>query len=130
MKRKLLKIVGASVVSVMLFGTSAFAGIDFIEYMTVVGRFNGIGYTEYQKKNTTGTDGYIISDNVGGDYVVDARLACSLGNGAWTRDVDDNETRKLAGTKKQTKGCSVRTEFSNDWNTPVVVTVRGKWMSN
>ena len=130
MKKKISRIMIVAALSVMLFGTSAFAGVDFIDYSTIVGRCNGIGYTEYQTKNTTGTDGYVISKRVGGDYVVDARLACSLGNGKWTRDVDDNQTRMLEGTSKQVKGCSVRTEFSNDWNTPVAVHVKGQWMSN
>jgi len=128
--KKLSKVLLVGAVSVMLLGTSAFAGINFEYYSTIVGRFNGSAYTDYQTKNTTGTDGYIISKKVGGDYVVDARMDCSLGSGAWTRNVDDNQTRMLEGTSKQTKGCSVRAKFSNDITTPVAVHVKGEFMSN
>lgn len=128
--KKLSKVLLVGAVSVMLLGTSAFAGIDFERYNLTVGRFNGCGFTDYQTKNTSGTDGYIISEFVGGDYVVDARMDSSSGNGEWARNVTDDETRKLPGTSKQKKGCSVRAKFSNDWNTPVGVQVRGYFMSN
>ena len=128
--KKLSKVLLAGAVSVMLFGTSAFAGIDFEPYNLTVARINGAGYTEYQKKNTTGTDGYIISEMVGADYVVDARMNSPRGSGYWTRNVTDNETRKLDATSAHTKGIKIRVEFSNDWNTPVAVQVRGQFMSN
>ena len=128
--KKLSKVLLVGAVSVMLFGTSAFAGIDFERYNLVVGRFNGIIDTDYQIKNTTGTDGYIISEFVGGDYVVDARMNSPRGSGYWTRNVTDNETRKLDATSAHTKGIKIRAQFSNDWNTPVVVQVRGQFMSN
>jgi len=130
MKKKIVKLLAVTMASVMLFGGMAFAGINFVDYNLTVGRFNGIGDTEAQKKNTTGTDGYIISICVGGDYVVDARMVSSSGNGNWTRNVTDNQTRMLPGTEKQKKGCSVKARFSNDWNTPVGVNVRGQFMSN
>ena len=130
MKKKIVKVLAVAMASVMLFGGSALAGIDFEDYNLVVGKFNGCAYTDYQKKNTSGTDGYIISLNVGSDYVVDARMEGSVGNGSWARDVDDNQTRRLPANSKMVKGSKVRVKFSNDWDTPVGVHVMGQFMSN
>lgn len=130
MKMNLKKTVVATSLTVMMVTTAAVAGTSYSNYNTTVGRLNGNGYTGYQAKNKAGANGYIKSTNVGGNYVVDARMNSSSGNGSWVRDLDDCENRSLPGNAKMKKGCSVRTQFSNDLNTPVAVQVTGSWKSN
>lgn len=114
----------------MMMTSAAMAGTSYSKYNTTVGRFNGNGYTSYQTKATAGANGYIKSTNVGGNYVVDVRMTSSSGNGSWVRDLDDQDNRSLPGSSKMKKNCSVRAQFSNDWNTPVAVQVAGTWKSN
>ena len=114
----------------LMIGSSAMAGTSFSSYNTTVGRFNGNGYTSYQKKATAGANGNIESSNVGGSYVVDARMSSASGNGSWIRDLDDGDSRTLPGNSNMKKNEDVRVQFSNDWNTPVAVQVSGKWKSN
>lgn len=71
------------------------------------------------------------SGNVGGDYVVDARMQENDGTaGSWTRNVDDNTDYYLDGYISHVRGDYVRVQFSNDWNTAVSVQVDGSWRSN
>ena len=128
--RKLLKGITGVVLMAAVIETASFAGTSYGKYNTVVGRFNGNGYSDYQTKVTAGADGYIKSESVGGNYVVDVRMQSSAGNGAWLRDLDDGTKAYLPGTSNQKKGCSVRAQFSNDWCTPVTVQVKGEWKSN
>lgn len=111
-------------------GITAFAGNTFSSYNTTVGRFNGNGYTGYQKKATDGANGYLKSNTVGGDYTVDVRMKCSAGNGSWKRNITDKRNYSLASHYKQTKGKKVCLQFSNDLTTPVAVQVSGSWKSN
>jgi len=93
--------------------------------------FNGNGYTAYQTKSTSGANGELSSGNVGGDYVVDARMQENDGTaGSWTRNVDDNTDYYLDGHISHVRGDYVRVQFSNDWNTAVSVQVDGSWRSN
>lgn len=127
MKMNVKKTVATSSLLVMAIASTAMAGTSYSKYNTTVGKLNGNGYTGYQTKSTAGANGYIKSTNVGGNYVVDARMSSSSGNGSWVRNLDDNENRSLPGSAKMKKGCSVRTHFSTDWDTPVAVQVRGQW---
>ncbi len=130
MKRKMLKAFAAAGVTVMLFSTVACAGTTYSGYNTTVGKLNGNGYSNYQKKTTAGANGYIKSNKVGGKYEVDARMNSTSGNGAWLRNLDDGTNASLPGNSKQIAGCSVRVQFSNDVLTPVNVQVDGEWKSN
>ncbi|WP_352403399.1 hypothetical protein [Kandleria vitulina] len=130
MKISIKKTVLTTGLSVMMMTSAAMAGSSYSKYNTTVGRFNGNGYTGYQKKSISGANGNIRSTNVGGDYVVDVRMSSSSGNGSWVRNLDDKDNRSLSGSSKMKKGCSVRAHFSNDWNTPVSVQVTGSWKSN
>lgn len=130
MKMKALKGIVATSIAVMTLGTAAYAGTSYESYNTTVGKFNGNGYTDYQKKSTAGIDGYIKSTKVGGSYVVDVRMNSSAGNGSWARGLDDNDERSLPGNSKMKKNDNIRVQFSNDWNTPVAVQVAGTWKSN
>lgn len=118
--------------AVVIFGTTmVYAGTSYKGYNTTVGKFNGNGYTAYQTKSTSGANGELSSGNVGGDYVVDARMQEDDGTaGSWTRDVDDNTDYYLDGHISHVRGDYVIVQFSNDWNTAVSVQVDGSWRSN
>lgn len=130
MKAKFIK--GLAMVGILVgaSSTAAYASTTYSNYSTTVGRFNGNGYTSYQKKTYDGKNGDIHSENVGGKYKVDVRMQSDNGNGGWRRDVDDGTKATLPGTGSQTKGTNVRAQFSNDWNTPVAVQVDGSWRCN
>lgn len=130
MKIDIKKTVLTAGVAVMMMTSAAVAGSSYSHYNTTIGKFNGNGYTGYQTKNTAGANGYIKSTKVGGDYVVDVRMNGPSGNGSWVRNLDDKDNRSLPGSAKMKKGCLVRAQFSNDWNTPVAVQVVGQWKSN
>lgn len=110
--------------------TAAYASTTYSNYSTTVARFNGNGYTSYQKKTYDGKSGDIQSENVGGKYKVDVRMQSANGNGGWRRNLDDDMEATLPGVGSQTKGTNVRAQFSNDWNTPVAVQVDGSWKCN
>lgn len=130
MKKQIIKTLAMASATVMLLGTAAYAGTSYSGYNTTVGRLNGNGYTDYQKKDISGANGYIASSVVGGAYLVDARMNSGSGNGSWLRDVTDGTSAELPGNAKQKAGCSVRLQFSNDVTTPVNVQVSGEWKSN
>lgn len=130
MRKNNVKRIAATSMAFMTLGTSAYAGTVYKDYNVTVERLNGSGFTAYQTKKTTGANGSVKSQTVGGDYVVDFRMNSSTGNGDWTRDLTDKETRLLRASSIHTSGSKVRTEFSNDWNTPVAVQVMGTWRSN
>lgn len=110
---------------------SVYAGTGYQSYNTTVAKFNGNGYTGYQTKQINGANGGLSSSSVGGDYLVDARMQELNGpSGLWTRDIDDGHYYELDGHPNHSNGDSIRIQFSNDWNTPVNVQVRGKWRSN
>lgn len=115
-----------------MFGsTMVYAGNSYVGYSTTVGRFNGDGYTAYQKKSISGANGRLHSSNVGADYTVDARMQEDDGTvGSWTRSIGDNNYYDLDGDVNHKRGDSVRVQFSNDWNTSVNVQVDGSWKSN
>lgn len=128
--RKVVKSVVVAGAILLMFGSCAFAGTTLERYSTTVGRFNGSGFTEYQTKTFTGEEGYLYSNAVGGNYVVDVRMVTSKKEkGPWVRDVDDNRSYCLPG-KTLRSGRNVRLELSNDITTPVRVQVAGKWKSN
>lgn len=128
--RKVVKSVVVAGAILLVFGSCAFAGTTMEKYSTTVGRFNGSGFTEYQTKAFSGEDGYLYSNAVGGNYVVDVRMISSKKEkGSWVRDVDDNRSYYLPA-KTLRSGRNVRLEFSNDITTPVRVQVAGKWKSN
>ncbi len=106
-------------------GAVAWAGTSNVNYNTTVGPFNGSGYTSYQTKAISGTNGYMGSATVGGSYRVDARMT---GGGSWTRDITDNRNYYLYNNIS--KGAGTRVQFSNDATTPVHVQVTGYWRSN
>lgn len=130
MKKKLIKAGAIAGIVGILVGSSAYAGTASEFYATVVGRFNGIGYSYYQTKATSGKDGYISSDRVGGNYKVDVRMENSSASGSWLRNVTDGTQKAVPGHSKHTKGSQVRLRFSNDAFTPVAVAVTGYWKSN
>ncbi|MDE6852804.1 MAG: hypothetical protein K2J67_10035 [Lachnospiraceae bacterium] len=130
MRKKLIKVGAIAGIVGMLVGSTAYAGTAAHPYGTVVGRFNGYGYSSYQTKVYAGKDGYIYSTEVGGKYKVDVRMASSVGNGAWLRDVTDGTQKAVKAHSKQTKGSKIRMQFSNDALTPVTVYVEGFWKSN
>jgi len=120
----------AVLLAVLLMSCGAvYAGTSYSIYNVIVARFNGSGYSYYQEKAWTGETGWINSEFVGADYVVDARMEGKY-DADWTRDVTDNDARSLPGYYRQTTGMNVRVQFSNDWNTPVMVQVIGTWKSN
>lgn len=130
MKKKLLKAGTIACIVGMLVGSTAYAGTASEFYGTVVGRFNGCGYSYYQIKATTGKDGYINSDSVGGKYKVDVRMENSSASGDWLRNVTDGTKKTVKSHSKHTKNTMVRLKFSNDITTPVTVAVTGHWISN
>ena len=89
MKKNLLKAGAIAGMVGMLVGSSVYAGTAKEFYATVVGRFNGCGYSRYQTKAVTGKDGYIYSTTVGGKYKVDVRMENSSASGDWLRNVTD-----------------------------------------
>lgn len=126
-RRIALAFAGAALV---LSGAGAYAGTSYVSYSTTVGKLNGNGYTSYQTKASTGTDGTLRSSSVGGSHVVDARMQAKSGSGtgAWARGVNDGETRTLKNSVG--KGGGARVHFSTNWNTRVDVQVSGSWRSN
>lgn len=125
--RRTLATVGV-VVALGLAGAGvAQAGTTNVAYSTTVGASNGSGYTAYQTQSTTGAAAQLHSTTVGGKYVVDARVQGPQ-NGAWARNVTDNDSRLLSNLNAS--GKSVRIQFSNNLNTPVAVQVSGTWRSN
>lgn len=130
MKKRIIKLAAVAGIAGVLLGGTAYAGTAAEYYGTVVGRFNGYGYSEYQTKVFDGKNGYIYSSTVGGKYKVDVRMASSKGNGEWLRNVTDGTQKPVKAHAKQTKGCKVRLHFSNDAFTPVTVHVGGTWKSN
>lgn len=130
MKKKILSLF--SITALLGFGsTIVLAGTVYEGYNTSVGPFNGSGYTGYQTKIHSGANGKLLSNSVGANYVVDARMIDSSGNaGSWTRNVNDNAIYTLAGNSSQTSGKKVRVQFSNDLLTPVSVQVTGSWRSD
>jgi len=109
-------------------GVITLAGTQFQNYNTTVGKFNGSGYTAYQTKIHTNTDGHLNSGIVGGNYKVDTRMITSSGSGSSWYRIDDNLSYILSNN---VIGSSfVRLQFSNDISTPVDVQVSGDWRSN
>ena len=121
---------GFAGVALVLSGAAAYAGTSYESYSTTVGKFDGNGYTSYQKKASTGTDGTLQSSSVGGSHVVDARMQAQSGGGtgAWARGVNDGETRTLKNSVG--KSGKARVQFSTNWNTRVDVQATGSWRSN
>lgn len=130
MKKKIVKTSVIAGMVGMLIGSTAYAGTATTPYGTVVGRFNGYGYSSYQTKAVSGKDGYIYSSKVGGKYKVDVRMTSSKGNGKWLRNVTDGTQKSVKAHSKHTKGSDIRLQFSNDAFTPVTVYVEGTWKSN
>ncbi|MGP7819743.1 hypothetical protein ACTXGU_21795 [Niallia sp. 01092] len=112
----------------MAFAGAAQASYSYSSYDTTVGKFNGSGYTSYQKKSSSGQYGSLDSRTVGGAYTVDARMTASTGTGSWVRSVGDNDFRSLPNSISA--GYDTRVQFSNDLDTPVNVQVTGYWKSN
>lgn len=108
-------------------GIAAQASTTKIGYNTTVGRFNGNGYSGYGKKAYADRAVELWSDNVGGNYGVDARPIHSTGNGNWQR-VNDFSYRSWSNSYN--RGDDIRIQFSNDATTPVAVQVNGVWRSN
>lgn len=113
-----------------LFTGGAFAANasdQWAGYSTTVGRMNGSGYTDTQKKGIAGAAGELQSEWVGADYRVDARLQDGAGgqSGSWSRDVQDGSVAALYNSIPA--GTATRVQFSNDWNTTVNVQVTGIW---
>lgn len=127
--KKITRILLGSALFILLSGSAVYAGTTATAYTSMVARLNGSGYTPYQTKAYTGYNGVVYSEAVGAGYVVDARMEGSS-DGAWIRDLNDNQTRSLPSNSNQTAGSSIRLQFSNDWNTPVNVVVSGSWKSN
>lgn len=113
---------------------TAMAGNSYTKYDTTVGKFNGNGYSGTQTKETSGANGYIISDSVGGGYSVDVRMQKSNGSasGEWYRNLKSgtNTGYEIDGHVDQKSGDSVRLQFSNDLTTHVDVQVTGWWLSH
>lgn len=128
--RKIIKLILVMGLVITMYGTAAFAGTSYSGYNTIVGKFNGAGYSGYQTKSGSGADGSILSEKVGGSYVVDVRMNSSSGSGSWLRNVTDGTQGVLPGSSYLTSGILVRAQFSNDINTPVDVQVAGSWKSN
>lgn len=114
----------------VLGGGGAWAGTTLSSYSTTVTSFGGDGYTTYQTKSGSKTDGRVESTNVGGDYKVSVRMKSSSGTGAtWTGYVvDDGTVHKLRNSFSS--GTSVRANLHNQPLTKVSVQVDGKWKSN
>ena len=110
-------------------GAVATQAATYTDYSTTVGAYNGSGYTGYRTKACNGSNGQVNSVNVGGNYVVDARMQRSSttggGAGPWTRDFGDNTSKALLNDFSRNN--SVRVQFSNDVNTTVSVQVSGRW---
>ncbi|MDE6568561.1 MAG: hypothetical protein K2K70_12630 [Lachnospiraceae bacterium] len=130
MKKKMIKAGAIAGIVGMLIGSAAYAGTAKEQYSTVVGRFNGSGYSRYQTKTTTGKNGYIYSNTVGGKYKVDVRMQTSSASGDWLRNVSDGTKDTVKAHSKHTKGSQIQLKFSNDITTPVTVAVDGDWKSN
>lgn len=128
---KRVKIIIAVCTIFMLGSSLVYAGTSSVGYSTTVGKVNGSGYTAYQTKTTTGANGSLRSDEVGGKYTVDARMQDRNGIiGAWTYGVNDNKTYTLKGHINQKKDYGIRVQFSNDLNTFVNVQVEGSFKGN
>lgn len=130
MKKKMIKAGAIAGIVGMLIGSTAYAGSEMKYYSTVVGRFNGSGYSNYQTKAVSGKNGYISSYTVGGRYKVDVRMQTSSASGEWLRNVTDGTKETVKAHSKHTKGSQIRLKFSNDITTPVTVEVDGEWKSN
>ena len=129
--KKIIRFIIPTVCIIVVMGVLSYAGTSYSKYNTTVGRFNGNGYTGFQKKAWSGANGVLKSSSVGGGYHVDARMIDTKGHvGKWTRRVNSKRTYTLGGNSKHRKGKSVRVQFSNDLTTPVAVQVTGKWKSN
>lgn len=127
--KKATKILLTTFVFMLLSGTAVLAGTTSTNYLTVVAKLNGYGYSNFQTKTYTGNTGSMYSSSVGGGYVVDVRMV-GPSNAEWIRDLNDYQSRSLPSNSSQTAGSSIRLQFSNDWNTPVDVLVSGTWKSN
>ncbi|WP_035770112.1 hypothetical protein [Arthrobacter castelli] len=129
MRRKSHIITGLAATALIFTGAAAAnAGGSLQGYNTTVGKFNGSGYTGFQKKSIPGATGELESSRVGGNYVVDVRMIHKGSNdGAWTRNVTDYTLYYLYNDIPG--GNSTRLQFSNDITTPVNVQVVGAWAS-
>ncbi len=130
MKKKVIKAGAIAAMAGMLVGGTVYAGTSTTFYATVVGRFNGYGYSTYQTKEVSGKNGYIYSNTVGGRYKVDVRMETSNASGDWLRNVTDGTQKPVKAHSKHVKGSRIRLKFSNDALTPVAVQVAGDWKSN
>lgn len=128
MKIKKKVLTGVLAFGLLTVGMGANAGTALIDYSTTVGAFNGSGYTDYQTKVTGKMEGYLNSQNVGGDYKVDGRMTASSGTGSWVR-IDDNLSYIIPNSISAGNS-TVRMQFSNDLTTPKQVQVTGNWASN
>jgi hypothetical protein len=126
---KKVKAVMLIVAILMLGSTIVYAGTSYEGYDTTVGSFHGSGYTGYQTKSTSGANGDLYSSEVGGDYVLSARMLEYDGT-AYTNNIGDNNHYTLAGNPNHLAGESIKVHFRNNWTTPVNVQVRGSWRSN
>lgn len=107
---------------------AAFGAYTYSGYDAQVGRFNGNGYTGSQSKAAADASAEIVSNQVGGNYNVDACLVSASANicllSPWVR-VGDNATYQVSNAAGA--GAQVRIRFSNDLTTRVNVQVTGKW---
>lgn len=84
MKWKITTISGLLITVMSL--SSVLAGTSYVDFSTTVGKFNGSGYTAYQKKEYSGASGYVTGFYSGG-YNSDIRMIDEDGNkGSWARD--------------------------------------------
>ncbi|MFC4388320.1 hypothetical protein ACFOZ1_10955 [Gracilibacillus marinus] len=130
MKKKLGTLLLGATIMATSFGI--YADTSWEGYSTTVGKFNGSGYTGYDHtKSSTGVNGTVDSDYVGGPYVVDVRMQDDDGNsGDWTRNLGDSDKKSLDGHNYHQKNDDMRLQFSNDWDTTVNVQVVGRWKSD
>ena len=125
------RMTAVTLATVALVGAAGVANATYSykSYDTVVGKFNGNGYSGEQQKTDAYEDGQIKSSSVGGPYKVDARLENSNGaavGSSWVR-VDDGSDKALPNLIN--RGWQTRVHFSNDLGTRVNVAVKGKFIA-
>lgn len=118
----------AVTIALALGGSSAWAGTTNAYYSETLGPFAGVGTTATQTKTYTGMAGYVTSYEVGGSYLVTAKMRGDT-SGTWTGYViGDGTTHYLHNSL--VAGDSVWAVFQNRPQTTVRVAIAGQWRSN
>lgn len=128
MKKLVSKIIAVCLICISLFSMSAFALMDYDEFVLDVPRLNGSVTTAEQKKSKTAYSGNIIVEKVGGGKKIDCRMRDADNEaGAWVNDIMSGSDEPLLSRASHVKGEMMHVYFSNKLTTVVDVTTSGEW---